>query len=74
MPEPEESTFGTVLTACGNMRRLKQGKEIHGTFITNGMSSHVVVESSLLDMYGKSPTGLALAFIKKWFCVKSFDN
>ncbi|CAE5956433.1 unnamed protein product [Arabidopsis arenosa] len=50
---PDGSTFGTVLTACGNLRRLKQGKEIHGKLITNGIGSNVVVESSLLDMYGK---------------------
>lgn len=50
---PDGSTFGTVLTACGNLRRLKQGREIHGKLITNGIGSNVVVESSLLDMYGK---------------------
>ncbi|XP_010457363.1 PREDICTED: pentatricopeptide repeat-containing protein At1g03540-like isoform X2 [Camelina sativa] len=50
---PDGSTFGTVLTACGNLRRLKQGKEIHGKLITCGIGSNVVVESSLLDMYGK---------------------
>ncbi|XP_010474980.1 PREDICTED: pentatricopeptide repeat-containing protein At1g03540-like [Camelina sativa] len=50
---PDGSTFGTVLTACGNLRRLKQGKEIHGKLITSGIGSNVVVESSLLDMYGK---------------------
>ncbi|KAJ0236200.1 Pentatricopeptide repeat-containing protein [Hirschfeldia incana] len=50
---PDESTFGTVLTACGNLRKVKRGKEIHGKLITSGISSNVVVESSLLDMYGK---------------------
>ncbi|VVA89842.1 unnamed protein product [Arabis nemorensis] len=50
---PDGSTFGTVLTACGNLRRLKQGKEIHGKLITNGIASNVILESSLLDMYGK---------------------
>ncbi|XP_023646065.1 pentatricopeptide repeat-containing protein At1g03540 isoform X2 [Capsella rubella] len=50
---PDGSTFGTVLTACGNLRRLKQGKEIHGKLITTGIGCNVVVESSLLDMYGK---------------------
>ncbi|ESQ46235.1 hypothetical protein EUTSA_v10000094mg [Eutrema salsugineum] len=50
---PDGSTFGTVLTACGNLRRLKQGKEIHGKLITSGIGSNVVVGSSLLDMYGK---------------------
>ncbi|CAN8311121.1 unnamed protein product [Cochlearia groenlandica] len=50
---PDGSTFGTILTACGNLRKLRKGKEIHGKLITDGIGSNVVVESSLLDMYGK---------------------
>ncbi|EEF44490.1 pentatricopeptide repeat-containing protein, putative [Ricinus communis] len=50
---PDGFTFGTVLTACGNLRRLKQGKEVHAKLITSGFSGNVVVESSLVDMYGK---------------------
>ncbi|XXG70489.1 hypothetical protein AAC387_Pa06g3245 [Persea americana] len=46
-------TFGTVLTACGNLGRLKQGKEVHAKVITSGIGGNVVVESSLIDMYGK---------------------
>ncbi|KAK1567511.1 hypothetical protein Q3G72_013050 [Acer saccharum] len=46
-------TFGTVLTACGNLGRLKQGKEMHAKIITSGLCGNVVVESSLVDMYGK---------------------
>ncbi|KAJ0052847.1 hypothetical protein Pint_02185 [Pistacia integerrima] len=46
-------TFGTVLTACGNLGRLKQGKEMHSKIITSGLSGNVIVESSLVDMYGK---------------------
>lgn len=46
-------TFGTVLTACGNLGRLKQGKEVHAKVITLGLCGNVVVESSLVDMYGK---------------------
>lgn len=51
---PDGFTFGTVLTACGNLGRLKQGKEVHAKVITSGFSGNVVVESSLVDMYGKS--------------------
>ncbi|CAL1394028.1 unnamed protein product [Linum trigynum] len=46
-------TFGTVLTACGNLGRVKQGKEVHAKVITSGVGGNVVVESSLVDMYGK---------------------
>ncbi|KAE8075875.1 hypothetical protein FH972_014558 [Carpinus fangiana] len=50
---PDEFTCGTVLTACGNLGRLKQGKEVHAKVFTSGLCGNVVVESSLLDMYGK---------------------
>ncbi|KAL5581924.1 hypothetical protein UlMin_014366 [Ulmus minor] len=50
---PDGFTFGTVLTACGNLGRLKQGKEVHSKVITYGVSGNVFVESSLVDMYGK---------------------
>ncbi|XP_030481675.2 pentatricopeptide repeat-containing protein At1g03540 [Cannabis sativa] len=50
---PDGFTFGTVLTACGNMGRLKQGREVHSKVITRGLCGNVVVESSLVDMYGK---------------------
>lgn len=46
-------TFGTVLTACGNLGRLKQGKEAHSAVITSGLCGNIFVDSSLVDMYGK---------------------
>lgn len=50
---PDGFTFGSVLTACGNLGRLKQGKEVHSKLITSGIHDNVVVDSSLVDMYGK---------------------
>ncbi|KAK9051996.1 hypothetical protein SSX86_028624 [Deinandra increscens subsp. villosa] len=50
---PDGFTFGTVLTACGNLGRLKQGREVHSKVITSGIQDNVVVDSSLVDMYGK---------------------
>ncbi|XP_065875237.1 pentatricopeptide repeat-containing protein At1g03540 [Euphorbia lathyris] len=50
---PDVFTFGTVLTACGNLQRLKQGKEVHAKVITSGYNGNVIVESSLVDMYAK---------------------
>ncbi|PIA37285.1 hypothetical protein AQUCO_03000109v1 [Aquilegia coerulea] len=50
---PDGFTFGTILTACGNLARVKQGKEVHAKVITFGYCGNLVVESSLLDMYGK---------------------
>ncbi|XP_071726663.1 pentatricopeptide repeat-containing protein At1g03540 [Rutidosis leptorrhynchoides] len=50
---PDGFTFGTVLTACGNLGRLKQGKQVHCKVVTSGICDNVVVDSSLVDMYGK---------------------
>jgi pentatricopeptide repeat protein len=50
---PDGFTFGTVLTACANLGLLRLGKEIHAKVVGLGFGSNVVVEGSLLDMYGK---------------------
>ncbi|KAI3508392.1 hypothetical protein L1887_23399 [Cichorium endivia] len=50
---PDSFTFGTILTACANLGRLKQGKQVHSKLITSGIHDNVVVDSSLIDMYGK---------------------
>lgn len=50
---PDGYTFGTILTACANLGLLRQGKEVHGKVVGLGFGGNVVVESSLLDMYGK---------------------
>lgn len=49
----DEYTFGSILMACGNLGRLKQGKEVHAKVIVVGETGNVVVGSSLVDMYGK---------------------
>ncbi|KAK1361319.1 Pentatricopeptide repeat-containing protein [Heracleum sosnowskyi] len=61
---PDEYTFGSILMACGNLGRLKQGKEVHAKVILVGETSNVVVGSSLVDMYGKcgSVTNARLVF------------
>ncbi|KAL3821517.1 hypothetical protein ACJIZ3_007422 [Penstemon smallii] len=50
---PDCFTFGSALTALGNLERLKQGKEVHARAITGGICGNVFVDSSLVDMYGK---------------------
>ncbi|KAJ4834424.1 hypothetical protein Tsubulata_050270, partial [Turnera subulata] len=50
---PDGFTLGPVVTACGHLGRLKQGKQVHAKAITSGFNGDVVVESSLVDMYGK---------------------
>lgn len=46
-------TYGSVLTACGNLVRVGQAKQVHTRIITSGFSGNVVVESSLVDAYAK---------------------
>ncbi|XLS67946.1 hypothetical protein HN51_018969 [Arachis hypogaea] len=50
---PDGFTFGTLLAACGNLGWLRRGREVHAKVVTSGICRNVVVESSLLDMYGK---------------------
>eukprot|EP01018_Ginkgo_biloba_P031949 Gb_23267 [translate_table: standard] len=50
---PDEFTFGTLLSACGNLPALEQGKQIHVHVIRIGFESSVVVGSALVDMYAK---------------------
>ncbi|KAF1892477.1 hypothetical protein Lal_00010943 [Lupinus albus] len=51
--ESDGFTFGTLLAACANLGWLRQGKEVHAKVVTSGICGNVVVDSSLLDMYGK---------------------
>lgn len=50
---PDWFTFGSALTALGNLERLRQGREVHAHVITGGFHGDVFVDSSLVDMYAK---------------------
>ncbi|KAJ6892913.1 pentatricopeptide repeat-containing protein [Populus alba x Populus x berolinensis] len=49
----DQYTFGSVLTACGGLMALKEGKEIHTLIIRSGYNHNVFVGSALVDMYCK---------------------
>ncbi|XP_057860967.1 putative pentatricopeptide repeat-containing protein At1g68930 [Cryptomeria japonica] len=51
--QPDFTTFVTILPVCAKMGALEQGMHIHQSIIESGFSSHVVVASSLIDMYAK---------------------
>ncbi|KAI4971051.1 pentatricopeptide repeat-containing protein At1g03540 [Hordeum vulgare subsp. vulgare] len=51
--EPDGCTFGSMMTALGNLKRVRQGREAHAQVLTRGLSGNVIVESSTLDMYAK---------------------
>jgi len=48
-----EHTFGSVLSACADLRNLKIGKEMHAWILKNGLGSSAFVESGIVDVYCK---------------------
>ncbi|KAL0911028.1 hypothetical protein M5K25_019131 [Dendrobium thyrsiflorum] len=49
----DQYTFGSVLTACGALAVLDQGKQIHAFIIRTHFDDNVFVGSALVDMYSK---------------------
>ncbi|XP_021763296.1 pentatricopeptide repeat-containing protein DOT4, chloroplastic-like [Chenopodium quinoa] len=52
--QPDLHAVSSILPACARMTAHKQGKEIHGYLIRNGLEMNVTVENALIDMYVKS--------------------
>ncbi|KFK38827.1 hypothetical protein AALP_AA3G165600 [Arabis alpina] len=54
---PDLVTLTTVLPTCGRLAALKQGREIHGYMVVNGLlnrsSNDEFIHNSLMDMYTK---------------------
>lgn len=49
----DQYTFGSVLTACGGLLALKEGKQIHAYIIRTDYMNNIFVGSALVDMYCK---------------------
>ncbi|XP_008797615.3 putative pentatricopeptide repeat-containing protein At1g68930 [Phoenix dactylifera] len=49
----DQYTFGSVLTACGGLSALEQGKQVHAYIIRTYYDNNVFVGSALVDMYSK---------------------
>ncbi|XP_031278989.1 putative pentatricopeptide repeat-containing protein At1g68930 [Pistacia vera] len=49
----DQFTFGSVLTACGGLLALEEGKQIHAYIIRTDYTGNVFVGSALVDMYCK---------------------
>ncbi|KAL5718687.1 hypothetical protein ACHQM5_011564 [Ranunculus cassubicifolius] len=47
------TTFVSVLTACGRSARLKEGRSVHASLIRNSVKSSLIIETALIDMYSK---------------------
>ncbi|XP_030512178.1 putative pentatricopeptide repeat-containing protein At1g68930 [Rhodamnia argentea] len=49
----DQFTFGSVLTACGSLVALEEGRQIHGYAIRTDHTDIIFVGSALVDMYCK---------------------
>lgn len=49
----DQFTFGSILTACGGLLALEEGKQIHASIIRTDYMNNVYVGSALIDMYSK---------------------
>ncbi|KAF5189709.1 Pentatricopeptide repeat-containing protein [Thalictrum thalictroides] len=48
-----DTTFVSVLTACGRSARLKEGRSVHGSLVKNFVKPTVILDTALIDMYSK---------------------
>uniref|UniRef100_A0A1J3JET4 Pentatricopeptide repeat-containing protein n=1 Tax=Noccaea caerulescens TaxID=107243 RepID=A0A1J3JET4_NOCCA len=48
-----ESTLVLLLKACGRSARLKEGRSVHASLIRTLRNSNIVIDTALIDMYGK---------------------
>ncbi|XP_028117268.1 LOW QUALITY PROTEIN: pentatricopeptide repeat-containing protein At3g26540 [Camellia sinensis] len=48
-----EITFASALGSCGAVLALVLSRQIHGLIVKCGLSGNVILESSLVDVYGK---------------------
>eukprot|EP01018_Ginkgo_biloba_P031662 Gb_20547 [translate_table: standard] len=51
--KPNAMTSCIVLSACGNLAALGQGRDVHQHIIRSGFQSHAFVGSAIIDMYAK---------------------
>lgn len=49
----DQYTFGSVLTACGGLPALREGKQIHAYAVRTCYEGNLFVGSALVDMYSK---------------------
>ncbi|KAK2971699.1 hypothetical protein RJ640_007737 [Escallonia rubra] len=52
--KPDAVAIASVLPACARMAAHKNGKEIHGFLLRNGIDMNLRVQNALIDMYVKS--------------------
>lgn len=52
-PKPNEFAFASVLSVCGSMAFLEQGKQVHAHVLHIGLDHEAMVHSALISMYSK---------------------
>ncbi|KAG9149843.1 hypothetical protein Leryth_025104 [Lithospermum erythrorhizon] len=70
-PKPTEFAYGSVLSACGSMAILDQGKQLHSHVLTIGLDHRAMVRSGLINMYSKCGS---IGDASKIFCESENDD
>ncbi|KAK7390543.1 hypothetical protein VNO78_25851 [Psophocarpus tetragonolobus] len=52
-PRPNEFALSSVLSVCGSMALLEQGKQVHAHALCIGIDHEAMVHSALINMYSK---------------------
>lgn len=52
-PKPTEFSLASVLSVCGNMAILEQGKQLHAHVLSVGLEHTAMIRSALINMYAK---------------------
>ncbi|PON71450.1 Tetratricopeptide-like helical domain containing protein [Parasponia andersonii] len=52
-PKPNEYALASLLSVCGNMAMLDQGKQLHAHVLSVGLEHTSIIQSSLINMYSK---------------------
>ncbi|KAK7277155.1 hypothetical protein RIF29_18306 [Crotalaria pallida] len=52
-PKPNEFAFASLLSVCGSMAFLEQGKQVHAHVLHIGLDHETMVHSALISMYSK---------------------
>jgi pentatricopeptide repeat protein len=52
-PKPNEFAFASVLSVCGSMAILEQGKQLHAHVLSIGLEHTAMIQSALINLYSK---------------------
>ncbi|XVF15800.1 hypothetical protein REPUB_Repub09cG0187500 [Reevesia pubescens] len=52
-PKPTPFAFASVLSVCGNMAILEQGRQLHAHVLSIGLEQEAMIQSALINMYSK---------------------